>query len=118
MVSCIVTIFGFVVVMSCVSSVILFLMPFMLSCRILKSLGLIDGCLRVEVSEVSEEWEEGEVREEEDWVGEGGELLSVVVCWSVEWVELVVWLGMSESVEDEDVEVSEWSLLESESWSL
>ena len=111
--------------MSCVNSVILFLMPFMLSCRILKSLGLIDGCLREEVSEVSEGWEEGEVGEEErevgeeeDWVGEGSELLSVVVRWSVEWVELVVWLGVSESVEDDEVEVSEWSLLESESWSL
>ena len=98
----IVTIFGFVVLMSCVSSVILFLMPFMLSCRILKSLDLVEGCLRVEVLE-----EEEEVLEEEDWVGDGGESLSVVVRWSVEWVELVVWLGMSESVEDEVVEVSE-----------
>ena len=39
LVSWIVTIFGFVVLMSCVSSVILFLMPFMLSCNILKTLG-------------------------------------------------------------------------------
>ena len=115
--------------MSCISSVILFLMPFMLSCRILKSLGLIDGCLRVEVSEVSEEWEEGEVEEEdeevgeeeeresEDWMGDGGESLSVVCC-AVDWVELVVWLDVSEIVEDGDAEVSDWSLLESESWSL
>ena len=51
-------------------------------------------------------------------MGDGGESLTVVVRWSVEWVELVVWLGMSESVEDEDVEVSEWSMLDSESWSL
>ena len=88
-------------------------------------MGLIDGCLREEVSEVSEGWEEGEVGEEErevgedeDWVGEGSELLSVVVRWSVEWVELAVWLDVSETVEDDDVEVSDWSLLESESWSL
>ena len=84
---------------------------------------------------MSEEWEEGEVEEEdeevgeegevgeeeeresEDWMGDGGESLSVVCC-AVDWVELVVWLDVSEIVEDGDAEVSDWSLLESESWSL
>ena len=44
-VSCMVTIFGLVVVISWVSSLVLFLMPFILSCMILKSFGLVADCL-------------------------------------------------------------------------
>ena len=65
MVSCIVTIFGFSVVVSKASSVILFLIPFMLSWIILKSLGLVVGSPEVEELVEGEE-DEGDVEEEED----------------------------------------------------
>ena len=115
MVSCIVTIFGFSVVVSKASSVILFLMPFMLSWIILKSLGLVVGSPEVEEL-VEEEEDEGDVEDEEvegdevvdgdggdegeDDVGEGGSLSVVVV------------VAVDES------EVRERSLLALVSWSV
>ena len=92
------------------SSVILFLIPLMLSCNILKSLGLGLGGLGVESSSV-EEGDEGEevvevkageervvvgegegveVGEEEESVGDEGELLMSAVRESIESV--VPWL--------------------------
>ena len=95
------------------SSVILFLIPLMLSCNILKSLGLGLGGLGVESSSVEEveEGDEGvevvevkageervvvgegegvEVGEEEESVGDEGELLMSAVRESIESV--VPWL--------------------------
>ena len=74
MVSCIVTIFGFSVVVSKASSVILFLMPFMLSWIILKSLGLVVGSPEVEEL-VEEEEDEGDVEDEEVEEVEGDEVV-------------------------------------------
>ena len=115
MVSCIVTIFGLSVVVSKASSVILFLMPFMLSWIILKSLGLVVGSPEVEEL-VEEEEDEGDVEDDdvegeevvdgdggdevEDDVGEGGSLSVVVV------------VAVDES------EVRERSLLALVSWSV
>ena len=123
MVSCIVTIFGLSVVVSKASSVILFLIPFILSWIILKSLGLVVGSPEVEEL-VEEEEDEGDVEEEdegdvededvegeevvdgdgggevEDDVGEGGSLSVVVV------------------VADDESEVRERSLLVLVSWSV
>ena len=97
---------GFVFLISRLSSVILFLIPLMFSCNILKSLGLGLEGLGVESSSVEEgDAEEGEevevvevdageegveVEEEEESVEDGGELLTTAGRESVESV--VPWL--------------------------
>ena len=85
MVSCIVTIFGLSVVVSKASSVILFLIPFILSWIILKSLGLVVGSPEVEEL-VEEEEDEGDVEDddvegEEVVDGDGG------ARWKMMWVK-------------------------------
>ena len=67
LVSCIVTILGFVESIKCLSSVILFLMPFMFNCIILKSLGLGAGVPWVVL--LSDEIDEVDVGECDD-IGE------------------------------------------------
>ena len=76
LVSCIVTILGFVESIKCLSSEILFLMPFMFNCSILKSLGLGAGVPWVVL--LSDEIDEVDVGEcgdigEWDWREEMGE---------------------------------------------
>ena len=69
-VSCTVNIIGLVVLISCLSSVSLFLIPFMLIWIILKSLSLVVCGLIVEVSEDEDEDEGDKV---DSWVGTASE---------------------------------------------